>query len=172
MPISAANLKWFYSGGANNSDPSLSIGGAVSSVQLSTTTLHNLFDRVTGDEAEAGMTRYRLLYFKNVDADADGLMAPVVLYFATLPFNGDTIQMGISAQGKNAAATAITNEFTAPSGVSFAAPVSKASSTLVLPSPPYVQNEYIGVWFKHVVPALQTASAGNAASWVVVGDTV
>lgn len=172
MPISASNLKWFLSGGASNSDPTLSIGGAVSSVQLSSTALHNLFDRVTGDEAETGVTRYRLLYFKNMDADSDGLMEPVTLYFSGLPINGDTIKAGLSAQGKNAAATAIADENTAPAGVSFTAPVSKASSTIILPSPPYLQNEYIGVWFQHIVPAGQSASSGNTCSWVMVGDTV
>jgi len=172
MPISAANLRWFYSGGASNSDPTLSIGGAMSSVPLSSTVLHNLFDRVTGDEAESGITRYRLLYFKNTDADADGLMAPACLYFSGLPINGDTIKAGLSAQGKGVVATAVATENTAPAGVTFTAPTSKASSTIILPSPPYLQNEYIGIWFQHVVPALQSASSSNTASWVVVGDTV
>ena len=172
MPINASNLKWFYSGGAGNSDPLLSIGGVMSSVTLSATTLHNLFDRVTGDESEAGVTRYRLLYFKNVDSDADGLMSPVVLYFASLPVNGDTIKAGLSAQGKGVVTTAVANEHTAPAGVTFTAPVSRAASTIILPSPPYLQNEYIGVWFQHIVPALQSASSGNSVSWVLVGDTV
>jgi hypothetical protein len=172
MAISASNLKWFLSGGASNSDPTLSIGGAKSSVALSPTPLHNLFDRVTGDEAASGVTRYRLLYFQNTDTDSDGLLEPIVLYFTAVPTNGDTLKAGLATQGKSSVVTAIANENTAPAGVSFTAPTTKSGSTLVLPSPPYLEGAYHGVWFEHVVPTAQSSSAGITVSWVMVGDTV
>ena len=176
MAINAINLKWFYSGGGSNSDPTLSCGGAKSSVGLVVSpSLHNLFDRVTGDEAAAGVTRFRCLYFQNTDTDSDGLMAPVVLYFSALPSNGDTIQMGLAVEGKGVSPVenllTIKNENTAPDMVSFSQPLSKAAGR-VLPSPPYAEGHYIGVWFKHIVPPNQVTSVGNTVSWVVVGDTV
>jgi hypothetical protein len=80
--------------------------------------------------------------------------------------------MGLSAQGKNATATVIANENTAPTNVSFTAPITKATSTILLPSPPYLEGAYIGVWFKQVIPLGQTTSLGNTVSWICVGDTV
>jgi hypothetical protein len=150
----------------------LSIGGVKSSSQLSAVSLHNLFDRVTGDEALNGVTRYRCLYFVNVDSDAEGFLDPVSLYFSALPTNGDLITMGLSAQGKNANATVIANENTTPAGVSFSAPISRTASTLILPEGPYLQNDYIGVWFAQEIPPEQITSVSNTIMWVVVGDTV
>ena len=172
MPINAGNLKWYYSGGSSNSNPLLSIGGAKSSATLSGTALYNLFDRVIGDEALSGVTRYRLLYFQNADTDSDGLMSPVVFYFTALPANGDTITAGLATEGKSSVASAVANENTAPAGVTFTGPVSKSGSTIILPSPPYMEGAYHGIWFKRVVPPAQAASAGVTFSWCVVGDTV
>ena len=171
MPVSALNLRYFLSGGASNSDPLLSIGGAKSSVQLSSTALHNLFDRVTGDEAAAGVTRYRWLYFSNVDANASGLMAPVVLYFTALPTNGDFITAGVFAT-KNTPVAALATELVAPSpALSFSAPLTKAAG-ISLPTEPYAQGDYVGICFKHTVSAGRISSIGNIFSWAVVGDSV
>lgn len=165
---------WYLSGGAANADPTLSIGGAKSSVAVSATKLNNLFDDNSGDEAAAGRTEYRCLYCQNDGATT--WVAPVgwVDYQPRDPNSpytpsGETIAFGMSAQGKNAAATTIANDTTAPAGVTFASPSSKGAAT-ALTTPDYATNDYIGVWFKRIVPSSQAYSAGTDFAVAVEGD--
>jgi len=169
MAINVANLKWYYSGGSSNDDPSLSIGGAVSSVALSATALNALFDNVSGQECVDGRTEYRCLYFKNIDSDADGLIDPM-LWVVDQP-DGSTFQVGLSYQGKNAVATAIVNDTTAPANVSFGNPATKAAG-YALPGDPYMQNDYIGVWFKRIIPPNADTAITDGAQWAIEGETV
>ena len=60
MPIVAGDIDFRLSGGAANSDVNASLGGAKSSTELVDATLHNLFDQVSGDEAQAGRRVQRL----------------------------------------------------------------------------------------------------------------
>lgn len=167
MAISSANLKWYLSGGGANSDPNASIGGARSSTLAGT----DLFDTVTGDEAAAGDTEYRLVYFRNEDADSDGLITPVVWILSNTPSADTTIAIGIAAAGKNATETAVANENTAPAGVSFSSPASKGAG-VSLPSTPYAQNEYVGVWVRRTVTAGAASAASDPATLRVEGDTI
>ena len=59
MAITTADLEKLLTGGASNSDPNLSIGGPLSSVQLVNNAKNNLFDKVTAQEAEDGLIDYR-----------------------------------------------------------------------------------------------------------------
>jgi hypothetical protein len=167
----AVTPRWYYSGGATNSDPTLSIGGAKSSVVLSTTQLNNLFDNTTGDEASAGCDEYRLLYIQN---DGTTTWVDPVMWITEQPnvsdvATGETLEFGMSAQGKNAAATAIANVNTAPAAVSFDDPATKGTGT-ALSAPDYAQNDYIGVWFHKHTPASQAVKVGSVCSWSVSGD--
>jgi hypothetical protein len=167
MPISNANLKWYLSGGGSNSDPNASIGGARSSTVAGT----NLFDTVTGDESAAGDTEYRLVYFRNEDSDADGLISPVVWVLSNTPSADTTIAIGICTEGKNAEVSAVANENTAPAGVSFSSPASKGAGT-ALPTGPYAQNEYVWVWLRRTVNAGAASAASDPATIRVEGDTI
>jgi hypothetical protein len=170
MTIAATSLKWYLSGGATNSDPALSIGGAMSSVALSASALNNLFDDVTGDEAATGANEYRLLYFQNIDSDQLGLDNPI-LWITTQPPGDDDLAIGIAAAGKNAVEAAIANDYTAPAGVTFSAPATKGAG-IALPGAPYVQNDYVGVWFRRHVPAGARVMLDDECAWAVEGDTV
>jgi hypothetical protein len=170
MTVSNSNLKWYYSGGATNDDPSLSIGGVKSSVPLASSALNNLFDDVTGQEAVDGEDEYRLLYFENIDTDVNGLADPL-LWISTQPPGDDDLGVGIADAGKSGEETAISDEFTAPADVSFSAPTSKGTG-LALPDGPYVQNEYVGVWFKRHVPSGSGVTLSDACVFIVEGDTV
>jgi len=165
---------WYLSGGGANSDPTLSIGGAKSSVQVSATELDSVFDDTTGDEAASGYTDYRLLYVQN---DGDGDWVGPVGWFAFQPrnpaspytVNGDTISAAMADAGKNAAETAISDDHTAPASVSFADPSTKGTG-VALPSPDYAAGDYVGVWFRRVVPSSQSYSSGNEWSYLIEGD--
>ena len=66
MPVIPDNLATYLSGGAGNTAPASSIGGAPSTTKVNVTTLlHNIFDKVTGDEADSGKVNYRVVYVKN-----------------------------------------------------------------------------------------------------------
>lgn len=58
------DLKLFYSGGASNSDPSLSIGGSKSSVEL-VSSLNSLFSDGDYIQAYLGADTFRCLYLQN-----------------------------------------------------------------------------------------------------------
>lgn len=172
MPINAANLKYYLSGGAGNADPNASLGGARSNT-LVPAGINNLFDDVLGDEAAAGDIEYRCIFFRNEDADADGLMAPLKAWISGLTSAaGDEIDIGIDPVGKNGvAAGPVANENTAPAGVAFTRPVTKAGG-LDLPTPPYVQNDFIAIWIRRTVTAGAAADANDTASVSCEGDTV
>lgn len=170
MTIPATSLKWYYSGGSANADPALSIGGAKSSVALSTSAMNNLFDDVTGDEATSGYDEYRLLYFQNIDDDAAGLADPI-LWITAQPSGDDDVEVGVAAAGQNAVETAIANDHTAPAGVTFSAPATKGAG-IALPDEPYLQDDYVGVWFHRHVPAAASVAIDDECSWAVEGDTI
>src|SRR5215212_11707085 len=59
------DIKFYLSGGFYNSDPTLSLGGDISSFQLVSGTPNGLFDRVDTSEAELGDIEYRCVYLVN-----------------------------------------------------------------------------------------------------------
>jgi hypothetical protein len=241
----AVSPHWYYSGGATNDDPSLSIGGAMSSVMLSSTQLGCLFDTVTGDEATAGEDEYRCLYCKN-DGTTDWV-DPVMWIteqpnVADVP-SGETLEFGLEAvratisassvadpsiittaaahgledgatvviaghsgstpsingshvitvidgtsfsipvdvtvggtggtvtgtAAKNTVAQTIADTYTAPLYVVFDDPATKLTGT-DLPTPPYAENDYVGVWFHRHTPSSQPIKTGVHIAWEVSGD--
>jgi hypothetical protein len=168
MAIPASSLKWYLSGGATNSDPALSIGGAKSSTVLSATALNNLFDDVSAAEAGTGYDEYRLLYFENIDEDASGLIDPVL--WITEQSVAD-LEVGLAAIGKNDVEPAIANDHTAPADVTFSAPATKLAG-IALPDAPYLENDYVGVWFHRNVEALTAVTPSDDCAWAVEGDTL
>lgn len=170
MAINAANLKWYLSGGASNTDPDQSLGGARSTSTVVPTSLNGLFNLVTGDEAAAGKTVYRCVFFRNEDSDADGFIAGVLWLVDNTDASDTTYEIGLDPAGKNAAAATIANEATAPAGVSFSAPASKGAG-LSLPST-FAQNDYIGVWIKQIINAGAASAASDSATLRMEGDTI
>lgn len=167
MPISAANIKYYLSGGAANADPAASLGGARSSVAAPV----GLFDAVTGDESAAGDVEYRCVYVRNEDASAAGLINPAAYLFSNTPSADTIISIGLDPAGKNATATTVANENTAPAGVTFSEPATKAAG-LALPSSPYAQNDFVAVWIRRTVGAGAASAASDPATLRVEGDTV
>ena len=169
MPIdpSGSTQRWYLSGGATNSYPNLSLGGAKSSVQVTMDTLNNLFDDVSGDEAAAGQDEYRLVYYANEDTDANGAYSPTA-WIADQPYDpdppytptGETLEIGLAAAGKNAVEDAIATPTTAPDDVVFDDPSTKGTG-LVFPDGPYGEDAYHGLWVKRATPALQAYSAST-----------
>lgn len=170
MPINSANLKYYLSGGSGNTNPNLSLGGARSTTEIGGS-INNLFDDVTSTEATDGMTDYRCFYFRNEDSDADGLITPKTWITSNTPSSTTTASIGLDPAGKNATATTIANENTAPAGVTFSTPTTKATG-LSLPSGPYAQNDYVAIWVKRVVDAGTASAVSDPVTLRVEGDTI
>lgn len=170
--IDPANLKFYLSGGAANTDPDASLGGARSTSTEAPETLNGLFNPVTGDEAVAGSIKYRCVFFRNEDANANGLMAPLSAWIASQTSSPDTVlAIGIDPAGKNASAFGpVANEDTAPTGPVFTEP--SAKGTLSLPTAPYAQNDFVAIWIRRTVSGGAASTASDASTIRVEGDTL
>ena len=162
MPIASTDIKYHLSGGAANSNPALSIGGAKSSVVRGT----DIFDAVSSAEASAGRVEYRLIYISNTHATLTLLGAKLWINLNT-PSADTDIAVGLAAAGMSAAETAIANDTTAPAGVSFSAPGSFAAGLLLGDMAP---GAYYGVWERRTVNA-GAASANDSYTLRAQGDT-
>jgi hypothetical protein len=146
MPIVNTDLKIRYSGGAANSDQTLSIGGTKSSVEPTDNSLNNIFSDSGGSESLAGSTKYRMVYLHNGHATLTA--QNVRIYIGTNSTSADTTwEIGLAAVGLNGTETAIANEDTAPASVSFSAPTTYAGGLAPANIP---AGQHFGVWLKRI----------------------
>jgi hypothetical protein len=87
-----AALGFYLSGGSNNSDPTLSLGGPPSVVAIEDV-LNNLFDDVTGDQVADGRTDYRCFYVVNDTADT---YLDLKLWIEAEYPGGASVELGVS----------------------------------------------------------------------------
>lgn len=163
MAISASDIHMLLSGGASNSDPALSLGGAVSSVAITDNVLHNLWDRVTAAEASAGDTEYRAFYIKNTSAET---WMNVKLWIETNTPADDSIEIGIESSN-GSPKQSIASEGEAPSGISFSAPSSKATG---LSLGNIAAGEVRMIWMRRIVPAACASYSNNSYTLSMEGD--
>lgn len=158
-------------GDTTASTPAASLGDQVSTSAITTATLNNLWDDVSGAEAAAGDIEYRCIFILNNHATLTLLGSNV--YITSQTSGGGTITIGldttaISAKGSaSAQAVTIANESTAPSGVTFSSPTSGSPLTIGDLAPGQVK----GIWLKRDVTA--GASALNPDGVIIgwAGDT-
>lgn len=177
MPITTEILcKLSINTGPGNStaqgDPNDSIGGFMSSTQLTAATLNNLFDDVSGDENAASDVEYRLIFFHNSHATLALTNAKVWLQSETAGGANAAIAADgtgvVSATSASAQAERVANENTAPSGETFTSPTTKAGSSISIAS--LGAGQVIGIWVRRSA----TNSGAQNLDGVVVrleGDT-
>lgn len=167
MPIVSSDIKYRLSGGAANADVNASLGGAKSSVEVTTATLHNLFDVVSAVEASAGESEYRCIYVHN--AHATLALENAVLWIQTnTPSPDTTVAIALAGEGLNATAETVANENTAPVGESFTSPSSKGTG-LSLGSIP--AGQHYAFWIKRTITAGAAAASADSVILRVEGDT-
>lgn len=173
MPIAPTDIKFYLSGGADNTDPDASLGGIISSTAVVDDTLNNLFDDVTGAEHAAGDINYRCIYVKNDSAET---AENVKIYIDTnTPAEDDTINIGQDLAGAGDGATTgvadtIADESTAPDpAVTFSAAADYANA---IDLGTLTAGQVIGVWIKRIVTSGETAQAANSAILKVSVDTL
>lgn len=163
--ISSAELKFYLSGGSSNSAGDASLGGVISSAEVSST-VNELFDQVMGDQHTAGETNYRAIYFKNTSAQT----AYNVKLFINSNSTGvdSAITIGKEASSGSPIQT-IGNEATAPAGISFVTAVDKANA---LSLGDMEANAVYGIWIKRVITAGSTPQANDTAQLKVDVDSL
>jgi hypothetical protein len=170
MPITN-EIKQRLTGGASNADPTLSLGGVISSVNIVDNTDNNVYVDVSGDEGAAGSTKYRCRGVVNTHATLP-LIAPKVWIVSNTPSADDTIAIGIgtSTYGTGTEQT-VANEDTAPSGVSFSSPSTKATGLVPGAGADLVATQHFYIWERRTVTLGATAVNGNAYTIKVEGDS-
>ena len=159
MAIVSGDLRFHLTGGAANADPSLSLGGVISSVQLTDATLENLFDNVSPAQALAGCTHYRALSFKN--ASALTAYGAVVFISQETTSADTTVAIAYDSTGTQDVA----DEDTAPTGLSFSTPVSLATAVAL---GDVAAAGVARIWFKRTVTASVAAAAADTGKVTIM----
>lgn len=166
MPITATDILFKLSVVAANgnttaqANPNDSIGGVVSTTQIVDATLHNLFDVISGDENAASVVDYRCLFVHN--AHATLTWENVKVWIASEVAGGASAAIGLDPAATSAVGAAspqaarIANETTAPAGVTFTAPTTKAGGLTIGNMGPGTVK---GIWIRRT--AANTAAVDN-----------
>ena len=156
MPLTSADIKLYLSGGAANNDPNASLGGAISSTEIVDNTLHNLFDKVTGAEAETGDTEYRAFFVKNTHATLTYEGAKIYIHTNTV--SGMTgVEIGLDPSEGSPIQT-IADENTAPTNVTFSTAEGEENALTIGDLAPGAMK---GIWVKRIVSTNASAYASD-----------
>lgn len=166
MPVAAADMKLFLSGGSANSDPNAALGGVKSSVEHSGTALNSMFDDVTEPEASAGLTDYRCFYLMN-DHATDTINAVKFFIQSNTPSSTTKFQIGLEPAG--GVAQTIANETTAPTGVTFS---DAANAGAALDVGNMDADDYWGIWFKRIIDPGTASAASDPVQFKMTGTPV
>ena len=121
MAITSSNIKFYLSGGTSNANVNASIGGVISTTEVTDNSLHNLFDKTLGTESTAGDIEYRCIYVKNTHGSLELELAKIWISTNTSsPAN--VIAIALDGAGKGGTAETETDENVAPTGESFSQP--------------------------------------------------
>ena len=133
------------------------LGGAATATELSSTAMNNLFDDVTSAEASTGSVEYRALDVYN---DQGAGVVSVDIYMSAETSSSDTvIDLGIEASPVGST-TALADEGTAPSGVTFV----HADSGSHLSLPDISSAAYVRVFVRRTVSSSATNTSADTGT--------
>lgn len=136
--MNITDLKIYLSGGAGNTDPNASLGGARG--EELEDKLHNLFRAVTGVEHAEGLTDYRGIYLVNTSAETAQDVA-----VAVLNENPDVV-VKIATESKNTELQEIAPPATPPATFVHTTDIHNFIKIGNL-----APNEYVGIWLERKV---------------------
>lgn len=174
MAIASADIVFRLSvtaaaGDTTAGTPATSLGDQISTTAITTATLNNIWDDVSGAEAAAGDVEYRCLFVLNNHGSLT-LTNPTIT-IASQTAGGGTIDIAtdniaVSAKASaSAQAAQIANESTAPTGVS-----AFGSGPLSLGD--IGPGQVKGVWMRRTVTAGAGALNPDGVVLSVTGDTL
>lgn len=162
MAIASTDIQYRLSGGAGNTSPLASLGGAKSTTVAGA----SIFDDVSSAEAVAGDTEFRCVYVHN--AHGSLVLTGAVLWIPTnTPSPSTTIDVGLGTSALNATEQSVADENTAPVGVTFVSAASQGAG-LALGDIPAGQSR--AVWLRRTVTA-GAAAVSDSCDIRVTGDT-
>lgn len=164
MAITATDIEFRLSGGAANSDPLLSLGGAKSSVAVTSGTL---MSTVTGAQASAGRTRYRGIYLHNNHGTLAYQSSGVWIGTDTPSADTDA-DVALALEAVNVTMATIATETTAPTSVTFTNAATSQGTMLSIGDIPAGQHK--GIWVKNVINA-GAAPVNDSFTMNVTGDS-
>lgn len=178
MPIVASDVlfKLSINTGPGNStaqgDPNDSLGRFMSSTQITSASLHNLFDKITGDENAASDVEYRVFFVHNAHASLTWENA--VAWLSNEVAGGANAAIGLDTTGNVAYNSASpqtvarpTDENTAPAGITFSSPTSKPTGLSIgnLPA-----GQVRAIWVRRSATN-SSAVDSDGADITIAGDT-
>lgn len=171
MPISSSEIKYYKSAHLG-----LSLGGAITTNEITTAELNNLWDDVASSEAASltGYTEYRCLYIQNKNATIDLLKALFYLNTNT-PHTDTTIEIALGSTGVDAAETVELVDEVDSSGLLAAAGVTFYSGEgiengLDIGTIP-ANGGFMAVWLKRIVAASADPYPLDNVVIGVIGET-
>jgi len=167
MPIVSSDIVERLSGGASNSDPNASLGGAKSSTAVTDNTTHNLWDVVSSAESSSGEDEYRCIYVHNAHGSLTLQSAKVWIQTNT-PSSDTSVEIGLGTSAVNGTEQTVANENTAPTSVTFSTAAGEGNALSIgnIPS-----GQHKAIWIKRHINA--SAAAANDDSYIIsyAGDT-
>ena len=157
--IAPADIKWFLSSTTSSTGysgvgtPGSSNGKFMTTSQISTTPLDDLFVNITGPENAAGQVDYQCLFMMNMTATGMSMLNPAIwVPLSTVTPGGCTIALGLDPTGRvlynqaGVQAVTIASSAATPAGVSFV-PASALATQGVLPGN-ILPNYGVAIWFQ------------------------
>jgi len=178
MPITTSDIHYKLSvpsatqgGQSAQSNVNASLGKWCSTTDIVDATLNNLFDDISGDENAAQESEYRCIFIHN--AHATLTWQNVVVWISNETAGGANISIGLDTTAASSytstsqQALVVADENTAPSGVSFSSPTSKATGLSIgnLPAG-YVK----AIWVKRTATNSQ-AMSNDSVTLCCEGET-
>lgn len=136
-----ANIVFRLSGGSSNTNPNNSIGGAMSSTEINSGELNNLFDRITKSENFNEITDYRCIYVYN-NGDDDFINGKI--YIDNLTPSVSLTEFKIGAGAINSTPGILSSEISIPPGIVFNSHFAYTKKSL----PDIPANSFIPIWIK------------------------
>lgn len=174
MPIADTDIQHRLSGGAANTNPNASLGGAMSTAGgglITTDTLNNDMDDITSSEAGAGIIIYHGYYFKNNHGTLVYLDPKFWIASQTTSATTD-VAVAVAGEDVNTAIETVASETTAPVGETFSQPASFGAGIAcgAIGDGDLDVAEYRGHWIRYTVNAGTTAVL-DAYTISVQGDS-
>ncbi len=168
MPVDTSEVLKRLSGGASNTDPTLSLGGAKSSTAIIDNTLHNFFPLVTSSMSSLGEDRYLCFYIHNSDGTI--AMDAVKVYISQdSTASNHEYDIGLGSSAVNGTEQTITDIFTAPTGgVTFSHPTSDGTGLSIATIP---AGQHKAIWVKEVITAGAGAFNNSTSILSIAYDT-
>ena len=166
MAIVESDIKKLLSGGAGNTDPNASLGGAVSSTEIVDNSLNNLFAYAPGSEAEAGSVKYRAFFIKNNHATLT--YEDTLIWISSNTTSATTeVQIGLALEDGSPIDT-IANEDTAPDPAVTFSTADGVGNALNIGD--LAAGAVKGIWVKWTITA-GTSAVNDAMTITVRGET-